>query len=129
MWGIAHFSRGWSVVTDGSSVARLNTHQGQLDTIELDEREWHYHPDGDDLAVCPLPMNQQIHKVDPIILDWFLTHIQPNQRSAQVADRAITEPFVEIAPNRPDTEIGRSLSSESRRLEVRQHSRGFLRLR
>lgn len=88
------------VVTGGSSVARINTHQGGFDTVELDERNWHCHPEGDDLAVCPLPINQEIHKIDPIALDAFLTK--------EILDR------LWIGPGDPAFVIGRFSLHEGR---------------
>jgi hypothetical protein len=61
------------VVNEGSSVVRINTHDGKLEMIELDERDWHFHPEGDDLAVCPIPINQQVPRVTPIPIADFLT--------------------------------------------------------
>jgi len=42
------------VAEAGNSVVRSNTKSGKMDTFTLDERNWIYHPAGDDLAVYPL---------------------------------------------------------------------------
>ncbi|HVV60315.1 MAG TPA: serine protease [Pseudolabrys sp.] len=49
------------VVDDGNMVVRLNTVDGKRDTLALDGEHWFFHPDGDDLAVCPIGANP-LHK-------------------------------------------------------------------
>ena len=52
----------WHVVDLGSMVVRLNTLDGRKDNIALDGEHWFYHPDGDDLAVCPIGINKDRHR-------------------------------------------------------------------
>lgn len=50
------------VVENGSMTVRLNTVDGRKDSIPLDGAEWFYHPDGDDLAACPIGINKDYHR-------------------------------------------------------------------
>lgn len=43
-------------------VIRVNTKDDKFDIIETTQDEWHRHPLGDDLAIMPIRMNQEIHK-------------------------------------------------------------------
>jgi len=45
------------VVRDGNMVVRINTRDGGTDIVALDGEEWIYHPDGDDIAVCPIGLH------------------------------------------------------------------------
>ena len=42
------------VANNGNCVVRTNTKDGKTDIFTLDERNWIFHPDGDDLAVYPI---------------------------------------------------------------------------
>jgi hypothetical protein len=42
------------VVEGGSAVVRLNNRLGGVDIVALDGLPWFYHPEGDDLALCPI---------------------------------------------------------------------------
>ena len=43
------------VIREGNSpVIRLNTQSGETDVLEYEQDAWIHHPDGDDIAVCPL---------------------------------------------------------------------------
>ena len=58
----------------GSPVIRLNTQQGGKEVISLTPGQWHHHPDGDDIAVCPIGLQSDHHRF--FALDstkWFLT--------------------------------------------------------
>jgi hypothetical protein len=61
------------VVHDGAMVARLNTHDGKSDPLPLDGAEWFEHPDGDDLAVCPIGLNAGAHRHRPFPLSQCVT--------------------------------------------------------
>ena len=49
------------VIDGGSAVVRVNTRDGKTDIISLDEQKWFHHPGGDDLAICPIGLNEK-HK-------------------------------------------------------------------
>src|SRR5260221_14479087 len=40
----------------GTPTVRLNTITGGTNSIELDRELWYTHTDGDDIAVCPIPL-------------------------------------------------------------------------
>jgi hypothetical protein len=50
------------VVDNGSMVVRINTLAGSIDIVALDNAEWFFHPDGDDIAICPIGLNNKFHK-------------------------------------------------------------------
>ncbi|MEO7546999.1 MAG: serine protease, partial [Ramlibacter sp.] len=57
----------WHVaVRDGCSVIRLNTTDGKTDLFELDPSDWEFDPQGDDLAVIFLQVDESIHKTSPV---------------------------------------------------------------
>lgn len=59
-YGFAYCVTNSHVVREGegnSPVIRLNTKDGGTDIIELSNENWVHHQDGDDLAVCPMAMN------------------------------------------------------------------------
>jgi hypothetical protein len=59
------------VIDRGSMVVRINTQDGSHDVIALDGRHWFLHPDGDDLAVCPIGLNITHHKFRFITCNQF----------------------------------------------------------
>jgi hypothetical protein len=59
------------VIDDGSAVVRINTHDGGTDIIALDGHHWFTHPDGDDIAVCPIGLNHLYHKFSFITSNQF----------------------------------------------------------
>jgi len=61
------------VIDHGNTVARLNTHDQGTDIIPLDGLRWYTHPDGDDLAVCPIRLNSRVHKAKLISVRNFAT--------------------------------------------------------
>jgi hypothetical protein len=50
------------VVEEGNCAIRINTRSGLHDVIQTNETEWHLHPNGDDLAVCPVKLDIAIFK-------------------------------------------------------------------
>ena len=43
------------VIREGKSpVVRLNNKQGAIEVLSLDGDQWVHHPDGGDIAVCPI---------------------------------------------------------------------------
>ena len=61
------------VVHNGSATARINTPDGKFDIIPLDGAQWHYHPDGDDIAVCPVGINTTFHKIRSVNIHALLS--------------------------------------------------------
>ena len=61
------------VIDHGSMVVRLNTTDGAKTTIALDGAEWFRHPDGDDIAICPIGMDPKFHKFKSMHPNMFLT--------------------------------------------------------
>lgn len=41
-------------IMGNSPIIRYNTTQDDIEIIELDESHWFHHPDGDDIAICPI---------------------------------------------------------------------------
>jgi hypothetical protein len=44
------------MVADGCQVLRLNTKQGKVEAIQTKYEDWEQHPEGDDIAVCPIKL-------------------------------------------------------------------------
>jgi hypothetical protein len=61
------------VIDGGSMVVRINTHDGLHDVIALDGYRWFLHPNGDDIAVCPIGLNHLHHKFRFITYNQFAT--------------------------------------------------------
>ena len=48
------------VIREGQSpVIRMNTEHGAMDVLEYEIDDWTHHPDGDDIAVCPLQIDRK----------------------------------------------------------------------
>jgi hypothetical protein len=92
------------VVDGGSATARINTPDGRFDIIPLDGETWHYHPDGDDIAVCPIGLNTAHHKIRSVRSDSFLTKRLIEQYDIGVGD----DTFV----------VGRFISREGRERNI-----------
>jgi hypothetical protein len=60
------------VIERGSMVARLNTKDGKKEIIALDQAKWFTHPDGDDLAVCPVGLDPVRLKITTIVPGNFI---------------------------------------------------------
>lgn len=55
------------VIREGRSpVIRVNTQDGGLDVIEKTTDDWEHHPDGDDIAVCPVVLSEERYKTNLI---------------------------------------------------------------
>jgi len=52
---------------------RLNTKDGNVSIIDLKEEQWIEHPDGDDIAVCPINLDRGTHKFAALSPFNFLT--------------------------------------------------------
>ncbi len=50
------------VIERGSRVLRMKPRDGGIDVLDLDERSWVYHPDGDDLAACLVSFDPKAYK-------------------------------------------------------------------
>jgi hypothetical protein len=62
------------VIASGANTIWLNTKMGTIDTIDPDPRHWYCHPDGDDIAVTPIRVNNAEHLYNNLALDRdFLT--------------------------------------------------------
>jgi hypothetical protein len=59
------------VINGGSMVVRVNTLSDSKATVALDHAEWFFHPDGDDIAICPIGMNYK-HKFKYLHPNCFL---------------------------------------------------------
>jgi hypothetical protein len=74
------------IVDGGSATVRINTPDGKFDVIPLDGAKWFYHPDGDDIAVCPIGLNTAHHKIRCVRSDSFLTKQMIEQYDIGVGD-------------------------------------------
>jgi len=62
------------VIREGAAtVIRLNTHDGGTDVIPLEQEHWWHHQYGDDLAVCPLPIDNRHYKHAALDTIMFVT--------------------------------------------------------
>lgn len=62
------------VIREGAApVIRLNTADGQVDILELGIDEWLHHPDGDDVAICPIDISPEFHQIRRVPPEMFLT--------------------------------------------------------
>ena len=50
------------VISDGFIWAKVNTPEGSTVPFKLPASHWVMHPDGDDLAVCPVGLSRDLHK-------------------------------------------------------------------
>lgn len=88
------------IVDGGSMVVRINTHSGVHDIIPLDHAKWFLHPDGDDIAICPIGLHFNYHKFRFIIFNEF-------------ARREILEMF-DIGPGDDVFVVGRFINREGK---------------
>lgn len=62
------------VVREGQSrVIRLNTKRGDFEVAATLDEHWYHHPDGDDVAVCPIGVADDRFKFKFIEISMFLT--------------------------------------------------------
>ena len=59
------------VIESGAMVVRINTVDGHRDIIPLDQARWFFHPEGDDLAVCPIKLGP-MHQPNFVRADAFI---------------------------------------------------------
>lgn len=51
------------VIREGKApMVRLNTQGARAEVIRLTTDQWHHHPDGDDIAVCPIGLEPEHHR-------------------------------------------------------------------
>jgi Trypsin-like peptidase domain len=74
------------VVDDGNMTVRINTPDGRFDVIALDGVNWSFHPDGDDLAVCPVGINTAHHNIRAVSDRNFLSKKLIDQYDVGVGD-------------------------------------------
>lgn len=60
------------VVEQGYPVIRLNTVDGKIDVLELEEEDWIPHPEGDDLIIASIDLPPRRHNYYPIDTRSFL---------------------------------------------------------
>jgi hypothetical protein len=89
------------VIDSGNSTARINTINGKRDIVPLDQARWYTHPDGDDLAVCPMKFNVA-HKAP-----WY--HVQ----SSRFVTKNVIDEF-EIGPGDDVFIVGRFVNHEGK---------------
>jgi len=70
-----------------SPVVRLNTKQGDFDAIEFNTSDWTGHPNGDDIAICPLGLHPD-HEVNYISTDRFISQEIINLYNIGIGDDA-----------------------------------------
>jgi hypothetical protein len=74
---IVHFPHVYAVtnyhvaVAGGCPVVRINTHDGKTDIFELDNSDWHFVPDGHDIAIAHLPLRPDVQKFNVIPSQMF----------------------------------------------------------
>lgn len=64
------------VVGQGACTIRLNTRGGGFDVIEKNNHDWVRHPDGDDLVVTSIGLDQQKHQIDFFITDGMFATLE-----------------------------------------------------
>ncbi|CAH1664549.1 Serine protease [Hyphomicrobiales bacterium] len=88
------------VVENGNSTARLKSINNGIVTLNLDEREWLFHPDGDDLAAYPILPDHNSNKIKLI-------------KSSNFLNRNIVDEF-DIGPGDDTFTLGRFINHEGR---------------
>ena len=60
------------VIKEGRSpVVRLNNKKGAIEVLPLTAREWVHHPEGDDVAVCPVGLTAE-HQYFALDRTWVV---------------------------------------------------------
>lgn len=77
------------VIRRGSPIVRLNTRDGKFDVLDIDPQAWIHHPDGDDVAVCPLSLPAEFYRYKMLPADKiFITKEIIGQRDIGPGDEA-----------------------------------------
>ena len=74
------------VVEKGNVVIRMSTRAGEKHIQETDERAWLFHPAGDDLAVCHLPMDAHKLRFNVIPFKDFLNKHDASRLGIGIGD-------------------------------------------
>ena len=61
------------VIDHGFPVVRLNTKEGKTKTIPRRKEQWTRYPDGDDLAITSVEVDNEVHQFRSISTDLFIT--------------------------------------------------------
>ena len=73
-WGFVYAVTNSHVIREGaSSVVRMNTKDGRLAVLEVEVDRWTHHPEGDDLAVTPIPLTSAHNYMAIDRSTWFVT--------------------------------------------------------
>ena len=77
------------VIREGQSrVIRLNTKDGDFEAVATRDDHWYHHPDGDDLAVCPIGIADDRYKFKFISTTMFLTQVIIQEHNIGAGDDA-----------------------------------------
>ncbi len=61
------------VIRRGAPVVRVNTRHGEFDVLDLGPKQWTHHPDGHDIAVCPVSLPANDFKYKWLPQEMFMT--------------------------------------------------------
>lgn len=92
------------VIEGGHCTLRLNPQPGMLAIVETTRSDWVYHRDGDDLALCPVPLARKQLKHEPLTPAMF-------------ASKAVIEQF-NIGLGDDCFIVGRSISHEGKQRDL-----------
>lgn len=56
-----------------SPIVRLNTKEGDMDILSLNNDDWQHHPNGDDLAAAPIFIDPNQYRIKFVPLSMFIT--------------------------------------------------------
>jgi hypothetical protein len=87
-----------------SPIVRLNTQAGRTEVIPLTADQWHHHPNGDDLAVCPIGLQEEHHRFKTVPRSAFLSKTDLDQLDIGLGDEVFF--------------VGRYISHEGRQQNV-----------
>jgi hypothetical protein len=73
MWH-SYFVTAAHVVRGGCLAIRVNTRGGDIDIVETRLESWHFHPDGDDIAICGIDLDLLRQKARMMPASMLLTH-------------------------------------------------------
>jgi hypothetical protein len=71
-----------------ANAVRLNTHDGAMNAIEV--MHWADHPDGDDLSISPLGLNQTLFNYAYLGMEMLLTHDRIRRTNVGIGDDVFT---------------------------------------
>lgn len=88
------------VIEKGFPVVRLNNKKGSIEVLPLGRHQWTHHPDGDDIAVCPVGLAAEHRYFALDRTRWFVTE-------AEMAD-------LHVGPGDDVFFVGRFMSQQGR---------------